>query len=112
LVTPKFTQMPLDTAPRGTADFVAFLQGNANSFAKALDITFKRDRDDLDDMDIAHIRTDSGVHAFLVYYVHSPKEGVHVVINERATNPKQELADVLDAIGDLGNQLIWKRDDL
>jgi hypothetical protein len=108
----KFTQTPLDTAPRGIADFVAFLEGNAASFAEGLNITFTRDRDDLDYMDIAHICTTSGVHAFLVCYPRAPKEGVNVVINERAIDPKHELAEVLEALGEVGKRIIWKRDDL
>jgi hypothetical protein len=108
----KFTELPLLPLRAGAGELVAFIEGSSRRFAETLGVRFERTRNDLDHMDVAHICTNSGVHAFLVYYLHAPKEGVEVHMDAGAPNQKRDLADVLDALGELGTHVIWKRDDL
>jgi hypothetical protein len=106
----EFTQVPLGSP--NTGRYVAFLEGNPAEFSDALGLHFERVRDDLDDMDAAKIRTKSGVYALLGYYLNAPKCGMNIYINEWATNPAQDLAEVLEAISKVGIRIIWKDPNL
>jgi hypothetical protein len=104
----KLTQIPIGSAPRGTARFAAFLEASPEQCSKLLGIRFERVRDDLDDLDAAQIRTESGVYASLGFYINAPRKGLHVFINEKSDSPKQDLEQVLEAIGGACGPVIWK----
>jgi hypothetical protein len=102
----EFTQLPIGSCRTGR--FAAFLEGNPEEFSRSLGLHFERVRDDLDDMDAAQIRTRSGVCALFGYYLHAPKRGMNIFIDERAANPAQNLAEILEAISRVGVRIIWK----
>jgi hypothetical protein len=102
----RYKQIPLGSARTGWQ--AAFLESSAEELSKSLGLKFERVRDDLDDMDAAQIRTNSGVSALFGIYLHTPTRGVSVYIDELADDPSRDLAEVLDAIRDANVRVIWK----
>jgi len=106
----EFTQVPFEAAETGR--FAALLEGNSEEFSAALGLQFQRERDDLDDLDAAKIRTRSGVYGLFVYHLHAPKRAMEIYISEKAADPARDLAEVLAAIGGVGLRIIWKAEGL
>jgi hypothetical protein len=103
------TQIPIGSAPYGMSPrYVAFLEASPEQFSNSLGITFERVRDDLDDLDAAQIRTNSGVYALLGFYINAPKKGLFICISEKSHNRAQDLDQVLEAISSAGANVLWK----
>ena len=71
-------------------------------------IMFIRERDDLDDVDLAAIRTRRGVHALLGWYLNAPKKGIMVFMRHGSDDPRGELDDVLTSLRVVDNDIIWR----
>ena len=69
-------------------------------------------RDHLDYLDAAQIRAESGVYALLGLYVNAPRRGIDVYIGEKSNYPAQDLAEVLEAIGDANARVIGRDPNL
>jgi hypothetical protein len=104
----KIVQIPLGAAPHNMGRYVAMLDITQEELAKRFGLAFERVRDDLDDLDVASIRTDSGVHALLGFYLNAPKKGIDVYVRDGAGDFHKDLEDVLRAMEITDQNIIWR----
>lgn len=104
---PALEQIPLKNCPHGLAHPVALLDIAPAALEQAFGLKFERERDDLDDFDGAIVRSERGLIFALVYHLHAPIKGTQILINERSSTPREDLAKALRTLAPAKAPELW-----
>src|SRR6267142_1333110 len=104
---PLIQQIPLEQMERGLARPVATLKLEPGEIASRVGLRFEIAQDDLDELEAAVFRTDTGRQFALVRHRHQPESGTDILINERSEDLSADLRDALQILGFEPRELRW-----
>jgi hypothetical protein len=104
---PSFQQIPLQQMERGLARPVATLRLEPAEIAKRVGLTFETAKDDLDELEAAVFKANSGRQIALVRHRHQPNRGTDILINERSRDLNSAVRDALQALNFEAHDLQW-----
>src|SRR2546430_13226602 len=107
-----FTQLPLDAMQHGLAKPIARVQLSPFQISQKLGIHFVSTQDDLDELDAALIRTQSGRQLAFVRHKDQPLPGTDIVTNERSEDVTADLIEGMQTLSISRNDLSWTHPDI
>src|ERR1700731_4266239 len=100
-------QVPLAKTERGLARAVARLGLEPAEITDRLGLQFKNARDDLDDLESAVFRAQSGKQFALIRHRHQPHPGTDILIDEQLPDLAAALHEALQALKFKSQDLTW-----
>jgi len=91
----RFRQLPLRQMMRGLARPIATIRLEPNDISKKIGIHFEAARDDLDELQAAVIRTNSGRQFAFVRHRHQPGLGTDILTDEHSSNLERDFQEIL-----------------
>lgn len=100
-------QVPLAKMEHGLARAVARLRLEPAEITDRVRLHFEKGQDDLDDLEVAVFRAQSGKQFALIRHRHQPYPGTDILINERRHDLAAALQEALQALQFKPQDLSW-----
>jgi hypothetical protein len=105
--TASIEQVPLGKMEHGLARAVARLKLEPAEITNLVGLHFEKGKDDLDDLEAAVFRAQSGKQFALIRHQHQPHPGTDILINERLLDLAAALREALQALRFKPRDLSW-----
>ena len=92
---PHIEQIPLREITRGLAKPIATIRLEPKDISKRFGITFESAKDDLDELEVALLQTDSGQQFALVRHQHQPNQGTDILTTEHSPDLEKDLSEAV-----------------
>jgi hypothetical protein len=92
---PHIEQIPLRKITRGLAKPIATIRLEPKDISKRFGITFESTKDDLDELEVALLQTDSGQQFALVRHQHQPNQGTDILTTEYSPDLEKDLSEAV-----------------
>jgi hypothetical protein len=92
---PHIEQIPLRKITRGLAKPIATIRLEPKEISKRFGITFESAKDDLDELEVALLQTDSGQQFALVRHQHQPNHGTDILTTEYSPDLEKDLSEAV-----------------
>jgi hypothetical protein len=105
-------QIPLEEMEQGLARPMATLSLEPAEITSRAGLRFETAQDDLDELEAAVFRSDSGRQFALVRHRHQPESGTDILTSERSCDLSADLSDALQTLKFEPGELRWTHPDV